>query len=133
MWIRASLAGFTFARHPKPLGWYRCRADSLSSDDTRMLSGILRVFAKTRPSLPVNSAERAILDRQVARFEMELVAANARRSLMRGDAAQAGRELAVLSARRGGWLLAAAARAVAVAPRAALAAFRVRQRLRGLA
>src|SRR4029077_20841658 len=31
MWIRASLAGFTFARHPKPLGWYTCRPDSLSS------------------------------------------------------------------------------------------------------
>ena len=81
MWIRASLAGFTFARHPKPLGWYACRPDSLSSSDTRMLSGILRVFAKTRPALPAESPERAILEQQVARFEMELLAAEARDSL----------------------------------------------------
>ena len=91
MWIRASLAGFTFARHPKPLGWYTCRPGSLSSSDTRMLSGILRVFAKTRPALPAASPERAILDQQVARFEMELLAAEARDSLHRGDAREAAR------------------------------------------
>jgi glycosyltransferase involved in cell wall biosynthesis len=51
MWIRAALAGFTFTRHAKPLGWYTRRPDSLSSSDTRMLTGILRVFAKTRPLL----------------------------------------------------------------------------------
>ena len=127
MWIRASLAGFTFARHPKPLGWYTCRPDSLSSSDTRMLSGILRVFAKTRPALPAASAERAILDRQVARFEMELLAAEARNSLIarrraRGrratcGAARAPRRLAC-------WL--GAAGAAAVAPALALAAYRLR-------
>jgi len=72
MWIRAALAGFTFTRHTKPLGWYSCRAGSLSSSDRLMLTGILRVFAKTRPSLPAGSPERAILDRQVVRFEAEV-------------------------------------------------------------
>ena len=38
MWICAALAGFTFARHATPLGWYSCRPDSLSSSDTLMLS-----------------------------------------------------------------------------------------------
>ena len=109
MWIRASLAGFTFARHPKPLGWYTCRPDSLSSSDTRMLSGILRVFAKTRPSLPAASPERAILDQQVARFEMELLAAEARDSLIARRCARRPREhLAALHARRGGWVCASA-------------------------
>src|SRR5262245_44701098 len=74
MWIRAALAGFTFTRHTKPLGWYACRPDSLSSSGTRMLSGILRVFAKTRPALKPGSPERAILDRQIARFESEIAA-----------------------------------------------------------
>jgi glycosyltransferase involved in cell wall biosynthesis len=133
MWIRASIAGFRFARHSKPLGWYTCRPDSLSSSQTRMLSGILQVFAKTRPALPPASPERAVLERQVARFEMELLAAEARDGLVRGDAGQAARHLTALSARRGSWWLAAMARAVAVAPRTALAAFRVRRRLRGLA
>jgi len=76
MWIRSALAGFTFTRHTRPLGWYRCgRADSLSASETRMLSGILRVLARTRPALPEHSPERAILDRQVERFERELAAA----------------------------------------------------------
>src|SRR3954470_6738811 len=111
MWIRAALAGFTFARHPKPLGWYTCRPDSLSSNDTRMLSGILRVLAKTRPAVPAGSRERAILDRQVARFEAELLAAEARNSLIRGDGLEAGRQLTALHARRGGWKLWLASRA----------------------
>jgi glycosyltransferase involved in cell wall biosynthesis len=133
MWIRASLAGFTFARNPKPLGFYACRPGSLSSKDTRMLSGILRVFAKTRRSLAEGSTERAILDRQVARFEIELLAAEARNSLIQGDAREAAKKLTALHARRGGWLLATVARTITVAPWAAVAAFRVRQRLRGLA
>jgi glycosyltransferase involved in cell wall biosynthesis len=74
MWIRAALAGFSFTRHTEPLGWYTCRPDSLSASDTRMTKGILGVFAKTRPALPELSPERAILDRQVARFEAELAA-----------------------------------------------------------
>ena len=131
MWIRASLAGFTFARHPKPLGWYTCRPDSLSSSDTRMLSGILRVFAKTRPSLPAASPERAILDRQVARFEMELLAADARNGLIRGDVRAAAGHLTALHARRGGWKLWLASRGTALAPALALAAFRLRSMWRG--
>jgi glycosyltransferase involved in cell wall biosynthesis len=81
MWIRAALAGFTFTRHTRPLGWYSCRPDSLSSSDARMLTGILRVFAKTRPSLPAGSPERTILDRQVARFEAELAVVETKQRL----------------------------------------------------
>ena len=136
MWIRASLAGFTFARHPKPLGWYTCRPDSLSSSDTRMLSGILQVFAKTRPALPEGSAERAVLDRQVARFEVELLAAEARNGFIRGDArgraapgcaARAPRRLEAL-ARRGGHGLAPGARARGVSAATAQALARTRGR-----
>ena len=83
MWIRAALAGCTFTRHTRPLGWYRCgRADSLSASETRMLSGILRVLARTRPALAERSPERAILDRQTERFERELAAAERRRRLL---------------------------------------------------
>jgi GT2 family glycosyltransferase len=82
MWIRAALAGFTFTRHTTPLGWYTCRPDSLSASDTRMLEGILRVFAKTRPLLPVGSPERAILDRQVVRFEAEVATIERKQRLL---------------------------------------------------
>jgi glycosyltransferase involved in cell wall biosynthesis len=132
MWIRAALAGHTFTRHTKPLGWYSCRPGSLSSSDTRMLSGILRVFAKTRPVLGPGSPERSILDNQVARLEMELFAAEARASLAHGDCRAAARHVAALYRRRGGWMLAAAAGALSFAPAIAMAAYRLREGLRGV-
>lgn len=130
MWIRAALAGFNFTRHTTPLGWYACRPGSLSSNDTRMLSGILRVLAKTRPALAPGSPERSILDRQVARFEIELAAAEARGSLERGDTREAARHLAALHAHRGGWLLGAAARLVELAPALGTAMYRLRGTVR---
>lgn len=132
MWIRAALAGFTFARNPKPLGWYACRPGSLSSSDTRMLSGILRVFVKTRPWLEAASPERTILERQVARFEVELAAAEARNAVMRGDAGAAVQHLAALRRHRNGVGLGILQRLLEYAPSAALAACRVRQRYRGV-
>jgi glycosyltransferase involved in cell wall biosynthesis len=123
MWIRAALAGVSFARNPAPLGWYTCRAGSLSSSDVRMLRGILTVFDRTRPKLAQGSAERAILERQVRRFEGELAACEARASLSRGDVAGAARHLSRLHACRGGWLLGLAARL----PRAAVACYRLRE------
>jgi GT2 family glycosyltransferase len=130
MWIRASLAGFSFARHAKPLGWYACRSGSLSSNDARMLSGILRVFAKTRPALPAASPERAILERQIKRFEAELLAVNARASLRAGDARAAARHLRELSERGGGNMLWLASRVATWTPSVALAAYRLRMMLR---
>ncbi len=94
MWIRAALAGFTFARHTRPLGRYACRPDSLSSNDTRMLRGILRVFAKTRPALTPGSPEIAILDAQVARFQRELAAAERKARLLSYAAVAKAYELA---------------------------------------
>ena len=129
MWLRAGLAGFRFARNPEPLGWYTCRPGSLSSSDTRMLDGALRVLAHTRPSLRAGSAERAILDRSAARYDADLAAARAHDSLARRDASAARRDLAALHERRGGWLLALAAKL----PRAAMALYRVRRAVRGAA
>jgi glycosyltransferase involved in cell wall biosynthesis len=133
MWIRAALAGFTFTRNPKPLGRYTCRADSLSASDVRMLQGILRVFAKTRPLLPAGSAEQTILDRQVARFEAEVASVEAKACLARGRYREATAHLATLHAQRGGWLLGAATRAAYYAPLAASAAFWMRGKIRGSA
>ena len=126
LWLRAGLAGFTFARNAEPLGWYSCRPGSLSSSDTRMLKGALRVLAHTRPLLPEGSIERPILDRTAARFEAELAAARVRDSLTGGDPSAARIHLAALHRRRGGWALKLAARL----PRAAMALYRVRQAVR---
>lgn len=129
MWLRAGLAGCTFARNPEPLGWYTCRPGSLSSSDTRMLEGALRVLAHTRPSLTGGSPEHATLDLSAAQYEMDLAAARVRDSLIRKDASAARIHLAALHRRRGGWMLALAARV----PRAAMALYRLRQAVRSAA
>jgi glycosyltransferase involved in cell wall biosynthesis len=89
MWIRAALAGFSFTRHTRPLGWYSHRPDSLSASETRMLRGILRVLAKVRPSLPAASPELVILEHQVVRFRAELAAAERKERLRQFAAGRA--------------------------------------------
>src|SRR5207247_10223652 len=86
MWIRAALAGFAFTRYTRPLGWYSHRPDSLSASETRMLRGILRVLAKTRPVLAPDSPEIAILEHQVVRFRAEIAAAERKERLQRVEA-----------------------------------------------
>jgi glycosyltransferase involved in cell wall biosynthesis len=125
MWIRAASQGFGFARLSTPLGWYTSRPDSLSASDVRMIAGILKVFAKTRRDLPPGSPERAIVDRQIVRFEGELAAAEARLSLAQRDTSNAARHLLALHRRRGGWLVRLAARVPALAS----ALYRARGRL----
>ena len=126
-WLRAAIAGFRFARNDKPLGKYRRRADSLSASDVRMLRGILRVLAKTRPHLDAHRAERAILDRQVARFETELLAAQARAALERSDFAGVATSLDALHARRPGAALAVARLMAHWTPSLLLRAYRLRR------
>jgi glycosyltransferase involved in cell wall biosynthesis len=115
-WLRAAVAGFRFARNDRPLGMYRRRADSLSAGDVRMLRGILYVYSKTRPALQALPLERAILDRQVQRFEVELLAAEARSAIERSDFRTAAANLDALHARRPGAKVAVARLLVHWAP-----------------
>ena len=104
-WIRAALAGFRFARNDTPAAYYRRRDDSVSADEVRMVTGILRVYAKTRAALAHRPAELAILDAQVERFETEQLAAEARYALHTGNHAAVQQYLTALHRRRGGALL----------------------------
>ena len=101
-WLRAALAGFRFTRNDRPLGHYRIRTDSLSASEMRMLRGILRVYAKTRPFVQNRPREVAILDAQAERFETEWHAAEARVALESSDFPAAVEHLGLLHARRGG-------------------------------
>ncbi len=132
-WIRAALAGFQFARNPAPLAFYRRHDHSLSASESRMLAGILRVFHKTLPCCANRTLSHEIILRQIARFEAELMIAEARDALERNDAAAAAASLDALRGRRGWWrgaLLAVAAHTLRIAPRAALWMYRVRRRHR---
>jgi glycosyltransferase involved in cell wall biosynthesis len=115
-WIRAAAAGVRFARNDRPIGWYRRRDDSLSAGEVRMLSGILRVFRKNRPLVAEREAVRAIVDRQIARFENELLAAETREALEKGDYTAAADGFAALHHRRGGAALGVARFAARYAP-----------------
>ena len=101
-WLRAAAAGFHFARQDRPLGQYRIRGDSLSASDERMLAGILRVYAKLAPALENRPDERAILERQVARFEGELLATRAKQAIETGRFTEAAALLDALHERRPG-------------------------------
>jgi glycosyltransferase involved in cell wall biosynthesis len=100
-WIRAAARGFRFERNARPLAWYRRRADSLSSNEARMLAGILKVLEKTRSLCPADSPERDILERQVIRFTAEHSVAQARQALTVGDVALAARWIESLATHRG--------------------------------
>lgn len=101
-WLRAAVAGFTFARNDRPLGYYRVRSDSLSASNVRMLRGILHVYRKLGPVIATRPAELAILEQQVSRFETELLAAEARLAIEIADFEAAREHLGALHARRGG-------------------------------
>jgi glycosyltransferase involved in cell wall biosynthesis len=132
-WIRAALAGFVFARNPTPLAYYTRRSDSLSANDTRMLAGILRVFRKNLPACAEGTPARSVIVRQIARFEGELMAAEARDALARNDAPTAAARLDALRVRLGrGVHLSLAARTLRAAPRVALWAYRLRRRFQSM-
>jgi hypothetical protein len=101
-WLRAAVAGFTFVRNDRPLGHYRVRDDSLSASNVRMLRGILHVYTKLRPEIAGRPREMAILQRQITRFEAELLAAEARLALELADFEAAQEYLGALHQRRGG-------------------------------
>jgi glycosyltransferase involved in cell wall biosynthesis len=101
-WLRAAGAGFRFRRNDEPLGRYRRRDDSLSASELRMLRGVLRVYRKLRPSLLGRPGELAVIDAQIARFDTERVAAEARDAMDARDFVRARSCLRDLYSRRGG-------------------------------
>jgi glycosyltransferase involved in cell wall biosynthesis len=104
-WIRAAIAGFRFRRNDEPLGRYRRRDDSLSAGELRMLRGIIRVLRKTRSAIEGRSVELSILDSQLARFETERLAAEARAAIETCDFRAAREHLDALHRRRGGFAI----------------------------
>jgi glycosyltransferase involved in cell wall biosynthesis len=126
-WLRAALAGFIFRRNPTPLGRYRVRGDSLSRDRVRMIRGILHTFAKTQPRCVPGSAVRALVDRQIARWESELLLEESKVALERRDFTTAADRLSALYSRTGGPLVGATAWLAEHAPPAALLAYRIRR------
>ena len=125
-WIRAALAGFVFRVSTKPLGLYRRHEGSLSADSARMLRGILHTYSKTRGAFPSGSPAQQSLDRQIARFESELLLVEGKQALERRDYQTAADRLNALRERGAGTLIGVTAWLAEHAPAAALLAYRLR-------
>src|ERR1043166_9067758 len=109
-WLRAVNAGFGIVQNRRPLGCSRRRDDSVSSDDVRMLKGIMAVLQSAeRREVPVGKARGAI-HHQPRRFRYELVKAEMQQSLRKHDALAAASSLKTMSELRRSWSLAFAAK-----------------------
>jgi glycosyltransferase involved in cell wall biosynthesis len=80
-WLRAAVAGFAFVQTPEPLVRYRRRAHSLSSDELRMLDGIVTVLTRARGWCGDGSRERRAIDRQIQRFQRDALRIRAKVAL----------------------------------------------------
>jgi GT2 family glycosyltransferase len=129
-WLRAAVAGIVILRNHETLGFYRRHEGSLSSDEPRMIRGVLTVLRHTQTTLDDRSPEAEVLQQQLARFTRELPRAELRASLQRSDAAATSRVLRTLGAERGGGMVAACARLTSCWPQPLLWAYRLRNRMR---
>jgi glycosyltransferase involved in cell wall biosynthesis len=88
-WLRAATAGCRFVADFAPRAYYRRRPDSASSDERRMLAGIMTVLREIRPLCPIGGPEIRAIDMQLRRFQRELLVAEARERVTQGDAGAA--------------------------------------------
>lgn len=129
-WLRAANAGFGIVQNLQPLGYYRRRDDSLSSNDARMLHGITAVLDSVSRLRGPIEAERAEIRAKIDRFRYELLKADVRTSLSNNDAAAAAASLKTMSELRGSWSLAVAAKIGTACPDLLRRAFELRQTLK---
>lgn len=129
-WIRAANAGFRILQHRRPLVHYRRRPDSLSSDEIRMLRGMIGVLQSAAQRRGPIERERDAIDRQLAHLREEMVRIQMRSSLAARDGRTAALSLKTLSELRGSRALALAARVTMAWPQLLLGAYGLRRALR---
>jgi teichuronic acid biosynthesis glycosyltransferase TuaG len=125
-WLRAAQAGFVFRKNPEPLAWYRVRGESLSRQRARMLAGLVTSYRKARMRSRIGSREFYAINRQLTRFESELLLEEAKVALERQQFAVAAERLELLRARGGGLLVGVTAWLARHLPAAATLAYRLR-------
>jgi len=129
-WLRAANAGFGIVQNLQPLGYYRRRDDSVSSNDVRMLHGITAVLESVSRLRGPVEAERARIRAKIDGFRFELLKNELRTSLSNNDADAAVMNLKTMSELRGSWGLAVAAKIGTEWPDLLRRAFALRRSLR---
>jgi glycosyltransferase involved in cell wall biosynthesis len=131
-WLRAMNAGFRVLQNRALLGRYRRRPGSISSDEVRMLNGIIAVLESAGRMRGLLEADRPLIDHRVRWFREELVKAEVRASLEKRDGVTASQGLRTLSRLRKDWRLALGARLAAAWPDLAVGVYGLRRALLGL-
>jgi glycosyltransferase involved in cell wall biosynthesis len=131
-WLRAMNAGFRVLQNRALLGRYRRRPDSVSSDEVRMLNGIIPVLESAGRMRGRLEADRALIEHRLRWFREELVKAEVRASLEKRDGVTASQQLQALSLLRNDWRLALGARLAAAWPDLAVGVYGLRRTLLGL-
>jgi glycosyltransferase involved in cell wall biosynthesis len=126
-WLRAAARGFVFIRNDEPLGHYRRHRDSLSASDTRMVTGIVRVYEKMHAALADRPDERQIAAAQLHRFQRQQLAVQARDALEAGEAGLAVERLNALYAHGGGTFVRIAGIVARWAPKLVSRAYQLRR------
>jgi teichuronic acid biosynthesis glycosyltransferase TuaG len=129
-WLRAVNGGFRIVRNHQPMGYYRRRPDSVSSNEIRMLNGIVRVLDSISRADGRLAAERDVVARQVRLYRQEIVKAQLRASFAKSDGEGAAAGLKTLSELSGSWKLALAARLGMTWPQLLLRAYDLKRSLR---
>jgi glycosyltransferase involved in cell wall biosynthesis len=130
-WLRAMNAGFRVLQNRALLGRYRRRPGSVSSDDVRMLTGIIVVLESAAQMRGLLETDRPLIDHRLRWFREELVKAEVRSSLEKRDGVTASQRLRTLSHLRKDWRLAIGARLAAAWPDLAVGAYGLRRTLLG--
>ena len=130
-WLRAMNEGFRVMQNRAVLGRYRRRPGSVSSDDVRMLTGIIAVLESAGRMRGRIEADRALINHRLRWFREELVKAEVRLSLEKRDGVTASQRLRALSRLRNDWRLAAGAWLAEAWPDLAVSAYGLRRTLLG--
>jgi len=116
MWLRIARQGGRIAYQRRVLGYYRRRADSLSSDRVSMIEAFLDVLAKAARDPHLTAAQREVLERQSVIEGSRLELEKGKRTFLAGDAKAAIGHLTRANAQHKSLRLAAVLMLLRVAP-----------------
>jgi glycosyltransferase involved in cell wall biosynthesis len=83
-WLRATAAGFRMITCPEPLGRYRRRENSLTTDNSGMFESMMQVLASARGFRQRARAEElGAIDRQLAKLDADFLLSKGKSALLR--------------------------------------------------
>ena len=95
MWLRMAQRGFRFSFTTEPLVRYRRRSSSLSSDEMKMPSNLIKVYEKVMANLQTTPRQRELIAPRIAEMRAQLNRVLSKRMIAARDFAGAAHHLAL--------------------------------------